>query len=95
MFKLDAIAATVTVNGAIVPFTGKEYAIVELLYLKGGIVTKNDILAHLYESPESQPEMKILDVFLCKIRRKFKVAGAPDAIATIWGRGFQFNLVAA
>ena len=68
--------------------TGKEYAILELLTLRKGVVmTKEAFLNHLYGGMD-EPEVKIIDVFICKLRKKLAQAGADNLIATVWGRGY-------
>ena len=71
-----------------VHLTGKEYAILELLVMrKGMVLTKEAFLNHLYNGMD-EPEMKIIDVFICKLRKKLALAGAGDVINTVWGRGY-------
>ena len=79
----------VTVDGNPVHLTGKEYAILELLSLcKGTILTKEMFLNHLYGGMK-EPELKIIDVFVCKLRKKLTQATAGSHyIDTIWGRGY-------
>jgi len=78
----------VTVHGQNVALTGKEFAILELLVLrKGSVVSKEGFLNHLYGGMD-EPELKIIDVFICKLRKKLALAGAGDAIGTMWGRGY-------
>ncbi|MDR0406956.1 MAG: response regulator transcription factor [Holosporales bacterium] len=69
--------------------TGKEYSILELLCLrKGATLTKDVFLNHLYGGLD-EPELKIIDVFVCKLRRKLAEAlGGENYIETIWGRGY-------
>ena len=80
---------TVEVNGARVHVTGKEYQMLELLALrKGTTLTKEMFLSRLYGGMD-EPEMKIVDVFICKLRKKLASAsGGKDYIETIWGRGY-------
>ena len=86
--SLDLGAREVTVEGRPVHLTGKEYAILELLTLRKGIVlTKEAFLNHLYGGMD-EPEVKIIDVFICKLRKKLSQAGAEDLIGTVWGRGY-------
>jgi two-component system cell cycle response regulator CtrA len=86
--SLDLGAREVTVEGRPVHLTGKEYAILELLTLRKGIVlTKEAFLNHLYGGMD-EPEAKIIDVFICKLRKKLAQAGAEDLIGTVWGRGY-------
>ena len=81
----------VTVNGQPVHLTGKEYAILELLVLrKGMVLTKEAFLNHLYGGMD-EPEMKIIDVFVCKLRKKLALAGAASVIGTVWGRGYMIR----
>ena len=85
----------VTSEGQQVHLTGKEYAILELLVLrKGMVLTKEAFLSHLYGGMD-EPEMKIIDVFICKLRKKLMQAGAGDLIFTVWGRGYMIREPAA
>lgn len=79
----------VTVGGKTLHLTSKEYALVELLCLRRGMtISKEQFLNHLYGGMD-EPEMKIIDVFLCKIRRKIeKLSGGEQYIQTVWGRGY-------
>jgi two-component system cell cycle response regulator CtrA len=80
---------TVEVDGARVHLTGKEYQMLELLALrKGTTLTKEMFLSNLYGGMD-EPEMKIIDVFICKLRKKlFNASGGRNYIETIWGRGY-------
>ena len=82
-------AKTVEVDGARVHLTGKEYAMLELLSLrKGTTLTKEMFLNHLYGGMD-EPELKIIDVFICKLRKKLSEAtGGESYIETVWGRGY-------
>ena len=82
-------AKTVEVDGARVHLTGKEYAMLELLSLrKGTTLTKEMFLNHLYGGMD-EPEVKIIDVFICKLRKKLATAcGGDNYIETVWGRGY-------
>jgi two-component system, cell cycle response regulator CtrA len=80
---------TVEVDGHPLHLTGKEYGILELLSLrKGTTLTKEMFLNHLYGGMD-EPELKIIDVFVCKLRKKLSIATAGDNyIETVWGRGY-------
>ena len=80
---------TVTVNGQNVHLTGKEYGIMELLSLrKGSTLNKDQFLNHLYGGMD-EPELKIIDVFICKLRKKLEDANnGKNYIETVWGRGY-------
>jgi two-component system cell cycle response regulator CtrA len=80
---------TAQIDGQPVHLTGKEYAILELLALrKGTTLTKEMFLNHLYGGVD-EPELKIIDVFICKLRKKLSSAtGGENFIETVWGRGY-------
>jgi two-component system cell cycle response regulator CtrA len=80
---------TVEVRGNTVHLTGKEYQMLELLSLrKGTTLTKEMFLNHLYGGMD-EPELKIIDVFICKLRKKLSEAtGRENHIETVWGRGY-------
>ncbi len=82
-------AKTVDVDGCTVHLTGKEYQMLELLSLrKGTTLTKEMFLNHLYGGMD-EPELKIIDVFICKLRKKLAEAtGGENHIETVWGRGY-------
>ncbi len=82
-------AKTVEVGEAPVHLTGKEYQMLELLSLrKGTTLTKEMFLNHLYGGMD-EPELKIIDVFICKLRKKLSEAtGGDNYIETVWGRGY-------
>jgi two-component system cell cycle response regulator CtrA len=87
LVNLDA--KTVEVNGSRVHLTGKEYQMLELLSLrKGTTLTKEMFLNHLYGGMD-EPELKIIDVFICKLRKKLAAsAQGMHHIETVWGRGY-------
>lgn len=87
LVNLDA--KTVEVEGQPVHLTGKEYQMLELLSLrKGTTLTKEMFLNHLYGGMD-EPELKIIDVFICKLRKKLAQAtGGDNYIETVWGRGY-------
>jgi two-component system, cell cycle response regulator CtrA len=83
-------ARIVSVDDQPVHVTGTEYAILELLSLrKGTILTKEMFLERLYHGM-NEPQLKIIDVFLCKLRKKLAQAtGGNHYIETVWGRGYM------
>lgn len=89
--RLTVNLETRTVDAGAKPLhlTGKEYAILELLSLrKGTTLTKEMFLNHLYGGID-EPELKIIDVFVCKLRKKLTTACEGDNyIETVWGRGY-------
>ena len=80
---------TVSIDDVRINLTAKEYQILELLSLrKGSTLTKEMFLNNLYGGMD-EPEPKIIDVFICKLRKK--LAGASQGrnfIETVWGRGY-------
>ena len=80
---------TVEVDNQPLHLTGKEYGILELLSLrKGTTLTKEMFLNHLYGGMD-EPELKIIDVFVCKLRKKLASStGGDNYIETVWGRGY-------
>jgi len=80
---------TAAVDNDPIHLTGKEYGILELLTLrKGSTLTKEQFLNHLYGGMD-EPELKIIDVFICKLRKKLAQAtGGTNYIETVWGRGY-------
>ena len=90
---LDLTARDVRVGNTRVELTSKEYQMLELLYLrKGSVVSKESFLDHLYGGMD-EPEMKIIDVFICKLRKKIENAGASHPfIETVWGRGYRVDI---
>lgn len=82
----------VEIDGNTLHLTGKEYSILELLCLrKGATLTKDMFLNHLYGGMD-EPELKIIDVFVCKLRKKLMDAlGGECYIETVWGRGYTIK----
>ncbi|WP_404712873.1 response regulator transcription factor CtrA [Sphingomonas sp. MMS24-J13] len=83
---------TANANGTRIHLTGKEYAILQLLALRrGSTLTKEMFLSHLYGGMD-EPEIKIIDVFVCKLRKKLSAAcGGEHYIETVWGRGYMLR----
>jgi two-component system cell cycle response regulator CtrA len=83
---------TVEVSGSRVHLTTKEYQMLELLSLrKGTTLTKEMFLNHLYGGMD-EPELKIIDVFICKMRKKLaNASGGKNYIETVWGRGYALH----
>ena len=83
---------SVEIDGQPVHLTNKEYAILELLSLrKGTTLIKEMLLNHLYGGMD-EPSLKIIDVFICKLRKKLSTAtGGENHIETVWGRGYELK----
>ena len=81
----------VVLHGQPVALTPKEYAILELLFLRRGVVhAKPAIVNHVYGADEG-PALRTLDVIVCKLRKKLASHGAPDLVATVWGSGLTLR----
>jgi two-component system cell cycle response regulator CtrA len=85
-------AKSVEIEDVRVRLTVKEYQMLELLSLrKATTVSKEMFLNQLYGGMD-EPEMKIIDVFICKLRKKLAAASnGKDYIETVWGRGYQLR----
>ena len=90
--EVNLDSKTVAVNSVRVHLTSKEYQMLELLSLrKGMMLTKEMFLNNLY-SGMNEPEIKIIDVFICKLRKKLANASyGKDYIETVWGRGYRLR----
>lgn len=86
---LDLKLRKVFVGSQRVPLTAREFDVLELLVqTRGTVMPKQVILEQLYGTVEV-PDQKIIDVFVCKIRRKLRDAtGGNGVIDTVWGRGY-------
>ena len=79
---------TVAVDGMLIHLTRCEYSVLELLAIrKGSILTKEMFLNHLYGGMD-EPETKIIDVFISKLRKKLSAVNGENYIETVWGRGY-------
>ena len=89
MLTVNLETHVVSINDKPVHLTGKEYRILELLSRrKGTTLTKEMFLDHLYGGRD-EPEIKIIDVFICKLRKKLaRATGGTHYIETVWGRGY-------
>ncbi len=91
---VDLEARTVKLDGRKLHLTGKEYQILALLALRqGSTLTKETFLNNLYGDVDvEEPEPKIIDVYICKLRKKLaKASGGMDYIETVWGRGYALR----
>lgn len=89
---LDPQAHEVRLAGRTVRLTAREFAVLRLLVLRrGAVVRKQTMLSHLYAQDSEEPDGKIIDVFVCKLRRKLAQAGGADLIATVWGVGYRLE----
>jgi two-component system cell cycle response regulator CtrA len=85
---LDIASRTVTVDGQPLKVTAKEYGILELMVLRRGTTLSKEVfLDHLYGGRD-EPEQKIIDVFICKLRKKIQAVGGGPGIETVWGQGY-------
>jgi two-component system cell cycle response regulator CtrA len=85
---LDQARQIVGVDGRPVPLTPREFELLETLMLRRGMVlAKEQLMSRLY-GDEDAPEPRILDVFVCKLRRKLAAVGAAEILRTVWGRGY-------
>lgn len=85
---LNRDSREVHVHGRPVRLTPTEFAILELLVLREGApLSRRAIMDHLYGGRD-EPGDRIVDVCLCKLRKKLAEARAADLIGTVWGAGY-------
>lgn len=85
---LNQARRTVMVDDHPVRITCREFDVLEMLMLRRGVLlTKEHFMARSYGA-EDGPDQRILDVFICKLRRKLAAAGSAEIVRTIWGRGY-------
>ena len=88
---IDLDRKVVSLKGVEIHLSGKEYELMELLALRrGAVLTKEMIMNHLYGGMD-EPELKIIDVFVHKLRKKLGDAGELNRIKTVWGQGYVLN----
>ena len=89
---LDLDNRDATIAGRHVNLTGREFAVLEILALRRNrAVRKEAIVSGIYALEGDEPDSKIIDVFICKVRRKLAKAGAPNLISTVWGVGYRLQ----
>jgi two-component system cell cycle response regulator CtrA len=90
--KIDIRQRSVRIYGVEMSLTKKEYSILELLAIKkGSVLPKEAFLNHIYGGMD-EPEIKIVDVFVCKLRKKISdLTGGLNFIETVWGRGYTLR----
>jgi two-component system cell cycle response regulator CtrA len=89
--RLNLDSREVSVGDKRLHLTVKEYAILELLFLrKGAVLRKEVFLNHLYGGLD-EPEIKIIDVLICKLRKKLAKVDADNLIRTVWGQGYMLR----
>jgi len=86
---MDLSRNLISIDGKFVPLTQKEYQIVNLLCMrKGAVLSKESFISHIYGGID-EPDSKIINVFVCKLRRKLEKSGLKNArIDTVWGQGY-------
>jgi two-component system cell cycle response regulator CtrA len=92
VLRIDRQTQRAYLNDFVVPLTPKEFTVLESLCVSNGrVLSKEGILRNLYATYEDEAEIKIVDVFICKVRRKLgAIASGGDAfVATSWGRGYE------
>lgn len=86
--EVELGAREARVHGRPVRLTAKEFSVMELLLLRRGVVlNKAAFLNHLYGGMD-EPDAKIIDVFVCKVRKKLAEAGSTAVIETVRGQGY-------
>lgn len=80
-------------NGLRLHLTKKESKLLDLFLSRPGeILYKEVIMSVLFDNTEDHPEMKIIDVFVIKLRKKISaITGDDHYIETVWGRGYRWR----
>lgn len=87
---LNMTEKVASVGDRLLSLTGREYGVLEQMMLrKGTTVTKEMFLSQLYAPQDEPQDTKILDVFVCKVRKKLAAFGVSDFVRTVWGRGYM------
>jgi two-component system, cell cycle response regulator CtrA len=93
--EIDLSSRTVFFDNKPVRITQKEYDMMELMALRrGNVVTKEAFMQHMYQHTD-EPEIKIVDVSMCKLRKKLREQTGLSPIETCWGRGYVLREPAA
>ena len=92
ILTIDFEGRSVNIHGNSVKLTDMEFKLLELLSLKqGSVITKENIMNHLYGSPDAVPN-KVINVFVCRLRKKLeKASDGLNFIHTAWGGGYQLS----
>jgi two-component system cell cycle response regulator CtrA len=88
--SVDQVQRLIRIDGHPIGITEMEYRVLELLaYARNNVVTRQMLLKHLYRRSDDQPQPKIIDVFISKLRKKLRNAsGGAEFIETIPQRGW-------
>lgn len=87
---VDQMQRLIRIDGHPIAITEMEYRVLELLaFARNNVVTRTMLLKHLYRRADDQPQPKIIDVFISKLRKKLRLAsGGVEFIETIPQRGW-------
>jgi len=87
---VDPVQRLIRIDGHPIGITEMEYRVLELLaFARNNVVTRQMLLKHLYRRADDQPQPKIIDVFISKLRKKLRsAAGGAEFIETIPQRGW-------
>ena len=87
---VDQVQRLIRIDGHPIAITEMEYRVLELLaFARNNVVTRTMLLKHLYRRADDQPQPKIIDVFISKLRKKLRMAsGGAEFIETIPQRGW-------
>ncbi|GAC1582968.1 MAG: hypothetical protein NVS3B5_17450 [Sphingomicrobium sp.] len=88
--SVDQTQRLIRIDGHPIGITEMEYRVLELLaYARNNVVTRTMLLKHLYRRSDDQPQPKIIDVFISKLRKKLRMASSgAEFIETIPQRGW-------
>ncbi|RUT26222.1 DNA-binding response regulator [Asaia sp. W19] len=81
----------VHIDNTVVPLTRKEYDLLALLAMRKNQVLSKEVLLDSLYSGEDEPFGKVIDVMICKIRKKIRALGIAEPFTTQWGIGYRLN----
>jgi two-component system, cell cycle response regulator CtrA len=93
--ELCLIKRKASFRGVPLNLTAREFSILELLVLReGSVLTKASFMDHLYTETD-EPDGRIIDVFICKLRKELARVGSGPLISVVWGHGYKIQDVDA
>ncbi|WP_254070241.1 winged helix-turn-helix domain-containing protein [Acidisphaera sp. L21] len=87
--RIDLANRRASVGNTVLKLTAKEYQILEVLVLRRGTVLGKQVFIDIVYGKTAVSKAKMIDIFICKLRKKLAIAGIPNVIGTAWGRGYM------
>ena len=88
LFAVDWESRIIIAGNSFAALTAQEMDIFSELYRRPGVlITKERLLSCIAPYVDDEPEIKIVDVVVCKLRKKLKPLAL--SIDTVWGSGYR------